>query len=675
MFRHWVCIVMLSLIGSPLWAQNDKAIKREREEMISEQRVALVIGNGKYKHIDALKNPVNDAHAMAEALSVCDFTVSMHTNLDLDSLNTVVYKFGQMIKRGGVGLLYYSGHGIQVDGENYLVPVNAKIQEEYQIKTRCLNMKEVLEAMKVAGNRVNILILDACRDNPFANRFRSSGSGGGLAKMAAPTGTFIAYATAPGDVAKDGDGFNSPFTAALVEKMHTPGLSIGDLFIDIRNRVRFATNQRQTTWDASSLTGKFYFRLPSNPPPPPVPPRQKDNDNIPSPSPLSLHEAAGLNRTEEVLRRLMGGVKVNTQDYAGQTPLHTAVRFNARETAEVLLNQHADVNFQDNVGQTPLHIAARYKADQVAELLLQQGAVVNVRDNRGRTPLDIANSSQAEGIIKVLRRYSDSGVETLEVGRTFKDCGECPEMVVIPSGSFMMGSPSSEKDRDDNEGPLHRVRIDYRFAVGVYEVTFAEWEACVNAGGCGGYRPSDRGWGRGNRPVINVFWEDAQSYVRWLSAKTGHQYSLLSESEWEYVARAGTTTPFYFGSTISTDQANYNGNDTYGTGRKGMYREKTLPVGSFKENAWGVYDMHGNVEEWVQDCYNDSYVGAPTDGSAWELGNCVRRVLRGGGWSSLPSNVRSAHRFGFSGNVRSAHRSRKTTFFVFGTGFRVLRRF
>ena len=134
----------------------------------------------------------------------------------------------------------------------------------------------------------------------------------------------------------------------------------------------------------------------------------------------------------------------------------------------------------------------------------------------------------------------------------------------------------------------------------MYEVTFSEWEACVSAGGCNGYRPDDRGWGRGNRPVMNVSWDDAQSYVRWLSSKTGHNYGLLSESEWEYVARAGTETPFYFGSTISTDQANYNGNYTYGSGREGVYRRKTLPVGRFSANVWGVYDMHGNVWEWVQ---------------------------------------------------------------------------
>ena len=251
-----------------------------------------------------------------------------------------------------------------------------------------------------------------------------------------------------------------------------------------------------------------------------------------------------------------------------------------------------------------------------------------------------------------------------EAGELFRDCAECPEMVVVPSGSFTMGSPNSEDSRDDDEGPRHRVHIGYPLAVGIYEVTFSEWEACVNAGGCGGYRPNDRGWGRGNRPVINVSWKDAQSYVCWLSQRTGHRYSLQSESEWEYVARAGTTTPFYFGSTISTDQANYDGDYTYGTGHKGLYRVTTVPVGSFSANAWGVHDMHGNVWEWVEDCHNYSYVGAPTDGSAWESGDCAKRVLRGGSWDYEPRVLRSASRIRNSTEIR-----------FIDYGFRVARRF
>ena len=239
-------------------------------------------------------------------------------------------------------------------------------------------------------------------------------------------------------------------------------------------------------------------------------------------------------------------------------------------------------------------------------------------------------------------------------GRRFKDCAACPEMVVVATGSFMMGSSSSEKGRDSDEGPQHRVRIAQPFAVGVYEVTFAEWDACVSAGGCNGYGPADRGWGGGQRPVIYVSWNDAQAYVKWLSNKTGKRYRLLSEAEWEYVARAGTEAPFHFGMTISKNQANYNRN----------YGAQTVEAGSFPSNGYGLHDVHGNVDEWVQDCWNDSYSGAPTDGSAWTSGDCSGRVLRGGSWDSEHRNLHSADRDWGPANYRSIR-----------TGFRVARTF
>jgi formylglycine-generating enzyme required for sulfatase activity len=175
-------------------------------------------------------------------------------------------------------------------------------------------------------------------------------------------------------------------------------------------------------------------------------------------------------------------------------------------------------------------------------------------------------------------------------------------------------------------------------------VTFDEWDACIAAGGCK-HRPGDEGWGRGRRPVINVSWNDAKEYVAWLSKTTGKSYRMLSEAEWEYAARAGTTTPFSTGETISTEQANYDGNYTYAGGSKGTDRRKMVPVGSFKPNAFGLHDMHGNVWEWVEDPWHDSYKGAPTDGSAWAKdGDRSRRILRGGSWGLDPRLIRSALR-------------------------------
>ena len=234
-------------------------------------------------------------------------------------------------------------------------------------------------------------------------------------------------------------------------------------------------------------------------------------------------------------------------------------------------------------------------------------------------------------------------------------------MIVVPAGTYQMGSPAHEEGRSDNEGPVHRVTIGRPFAVGVYEVTFAEWEACVAGGGCKGYRPDDRGWGRGRRPVINVSWEDAVAYTRWLSEQTGRQYRLLSETEWEYVARVGTTTRYWWGDEVGRNRANCHGCGSqwepgfFGGGQ-------TAPVGSFAANGWGLHDVHGNVSEWVQDCNNESYVGAPSDGRAWESGDCGRRARRGGAWDYGTYFIRSADRSSNSADRRDD-----------GYGFRIAR--
>jgi formylglycine-generating enzyme required for sulfatase activity len=220
----------------------------------------------------------------------------------------------------------------------------------------------------------------------------------------------------------------------------------------------------------------------------------------------------------------------------------------------------------------------------------------------------------------------------VEPGSTFRDCDVCPEMVVVAAGSFTMGSARSEAGHQADEDPAHEVRLAAPFAVGRFEVTFDEWDACLADGGCDGYRPDDQHWGRGRRPVVDVSWEEANDYTEWLSRKTGQPYRLLSEAEWEYAARAGTTTPYSFGATIAGDQANFAG-------------EKTVAVGSYPASSFGLSDMHGNVWEWVEDCYAESYRDAPSDGIAVTPVGCEWRVVRGGAWNTTtPENMRTAFR-------------------------------
>jgi formylglycine-generating enzyme required for sulfatase activity len=224
----------------------------------------------------------------------------------------------------------------------------------------------------------------------------------------------------------------------------------------------------------------------------------------------------------------------------------------------------------------------------------------------------------------------------------FKDCASCPHMMIVPAGEFTMGSPPAEQQAEAQ----HRVTIATSFAVSKFEITFEDWNACVSDGSCDNARPNDEGWGRGRHPVIHMSFDLAKTYVVWLSRKTGKTYRLLTEAEWEYAARAGTTTTFAFGDSLSPGSANYNAS-TDGSGPSEENRQKSVPVGSFPPNAFGLHDMHGNVSEWVEDCFHNDYTAkAPTDGSAWVEGNCTGRVLRGGSWEDSDAELRSAARVG-----------------------------
>lgn len=241
-----------------------------------------------------------------------------------------------------------------------------------------------------------------------------------------------------------------------------------------------------------------------------------------------------------------------------------------------------------------------------------------------------------------------------------RDCDVCPWLVVLPAGGFTMGTADDEPELDQNELPRRRVRVG-SFAIGQFEVTFEQWDACVAAGAC---RPidNDEGWGRASRPVIHTRWDDAQAFVAWLSKRTGRHYRLPSEAEWEYAARAGTSTPFGLGERIEPSQANFAGGFTYNGSHRGVDRQQTLPVGSFPPNAWGLHDLHGNALEWVQDCWHDNYERAPRDARPWLKGcSDPRHVIRSGSWYDAPRYARSA----FRGSIEVGN--------GFALGFRVAR--
>lgn len=242
-----------------------------------------------------------------------------------------------------------------------------------------------------------------------------------------------------------------------------------------------------------------------------------------------------------------------------------------------------------------------------------------------------------------------AGAQVPEPGEVFRDCPECSEMVVVPSGDIEIGSNDTPYEK-----PIHKVTIAKPFAIGRREVSFAEWDACVTDGGCR-HRPDDRGWGRGAHPVIDVSWDDAQAFITWLSQKAQKRYRLPSEAEWEYAARAGTVTGFWWGRAVGANNANCE--DCSPTPAR-----KSVAGGTFRPNGFGLYDTAGNVAEWVEDCWNDTYRGAPNNGTAWTQGQCRQRVLRGGSFSSRSTVIRSAARFRYDRDVR-----------YYANGFRVAR--
>lgn len=256
-----VLSVLGLLVGSPAKSQepNRQLVQNASPNTSTGKRLALVIGNSAYPNAP-LKNPVNDAQDIAAALRALGFEVISRENVNQNDMKRAIREFGEKIRGAAVGLFYYAGHGVQVNGENYLVPVDAKVESEQDVEYECVKAGFALAQMDAARNSMNIVILDACRNNPFARSFRSESKG--LAQMDAPSGTLIAYATAPGSVASDGSGRNGLYTQELLKQMRTSGLGIEDVFKRVRISVRAATQQKQTPWESSSLVGDFYFTRP-----------------------------------------------------------------------------------------------------------------------------------------------------------------------------------------------------------------------------------------------------------------------------------------------------------------------------------------------------------------------------------------------------------------------------
>jgi formylglycine-generating enzyme required for sulfatase activity len=506
-------------------------------------RIALLIGNGDYQNAATLANPVNDAKDMAAVLENLGFQVTVKLNASKRTMKYAVRDFGQRLQNGDVALFYYSGHGLQSNDRNYLVPQEADIKSDDEVEFEGFDAKRVLRQMeRVNHGGINIMILDACRNNPFQTKDIRKG----LAKMKSPVGSLIAYATAP-DMASYGDNQerNSIYTKYLLKALREkPWMNILDLLTEVTGKVVAETGGKQIPWKSDSLRTQFCF----------------------------------------------GGC------------------------SDVAWIEPAVSSEPEKKGR--LYIAGLHNAK----------SVVTPQPNR-----------QSIVAAKVFRDRLQDG----SLG---------PEMVWIPGGSFKMGDLQGDSYSD--EKPVHSVTVK-RFAMGRVEVTFAEYDKFAEA--TGRKKPKDNGWGRGNRPVINISWEDATAYAAWLSQQTDQTYRLPTEAEWEYAARAGTETVRYWGN--NPDEACRYANVHDKTSKKeNAYGwtphnctdgyAKTAPVGSFKPNTFGLFDMLGNIWEWTCSEYENKYRGKEKRCISKHHAKNSTLSQRGGDWDDGPGWVRSAFRLG-----------------------------
>ncbi|GAB2175712.1 hypothetical protein DLREEDagr8_12700 [Dongia sp. agr-C8] len=593
----------------------------------AEPRIALIIANSNYKgDIGSLKNPVNDGKLIGEALKKVGFNVRLVTDGDQTAMKKALNGFSEDLAKAGssaTGLFYYAGHGLQVSGQNYLVPVSANIKREGDVDLEALSAEAVLKVLSFSGVKVQIVILDACRNNPLMRSFRSNTMG--LAKVDAPIGSFVAYSTAPGSVAADGQGANSPFATALAAEVQKPGASIEEMFRNVRAKVIADTDSQQVPWDSSSLTAPFYF--------------SKD-----------FSAAGSTAAVEQAFWQSIQGSS-DPADF------------------EAYLKKFPKGSFVDLANN-------RVKA-------LKEGAATA----QAAQPAAAPAPTQTAALTQPAATGGSKSIEltpppaSLKPGVVFRDCKDCPEMVVIPAGSYMMGSPDGEKGRSESEGPQHKETIPRAFAIGKFEVTVGQYRQFVAATGHGigfsclyyrddknqfeprqGATYAEPGWEQGeDYPAVCLIYSDAQAYAEWLSKVTGQRYRLPTEAEWEYAARAGTKTSRYWGDTADQQCSYANGADQ--TYKKRVPDDpgfidcsdgykNTAPVGTFKPNAWGLYDMLGNAFEYTLDCMNTGYDGSDHKGAAAGGGACGKYVIRGASWGRPPNDIRSAKRVGMAPDLR-----------------------
>lgn len=560
------------------------------------KRLALVIGNGDYKNAVSLPHSVNDAKKMATALRKLGFKVILKLNANEKTMTKAVRDFGQRLHSGDMGLFYFSGYGLQFENHNYLIPRWANIQNEANLEFEGLNVRYVLRQM-THGNRdsVNIVILEANRDNPYKYlNFKT-----GLEKMESQAGTVIAYAAAPHKVSFRDNIYTQTLLTALRDKAH---LRINELLADVKKQVVAKTNGKQMPWHTTSLIKPVCFgkcRIVINN----VSQQLRECERHFQANRLT--SGAG-GSAFDCYKKVLAKNSKNAKALAGLKKI---------EKRYLKWIKRALDRGQNNKAQQYLASLRRVNPTAPTRLFNLEAWVQSHRPD-------------------ILQNKNKFTPNTFTAGKTFRDHLQDgslgPKMVWIPPGSFKMGDLQGEGNSD--EQAVHEVSIE-GFGMGQYEITFEEYDRFVEA--TGNRRPNDN-WGRGQQPVIWVSWQEATAYAQWLTQDTGRFYRLPTEAEWEYAARAGTQTNYWWGNDIGYNMANCASSGSIWSDKQ------TSPVGNFGPNQFGLYEMLGNVWEWTCSAYGLIYLGG--EQHCVDKTSSLKMVLRGGSWFLNPKLCRAAVR-------------------------------
>jgi formylglycine-generating enzyme required for sulfatase activity/uncharacterized caspase-like protein len=593
-----------------------------------ERRIALVVGNGGNngnngnngnRGSDAIPpgNATNDARSMGALLASLGFEVSVLTDGTPQQMQRALAAFHARLAGGGVGLFYFAGHGLQVGNETILVPDGIDGRSPASLLAHGIDLDAVLAAMSAPrADKINLVILDTCLQNPF-RATRTVLPGASL-----PEQTLISYATAPGGFAADGKD-HGVYTRALLRALAAaPERDIDGIMRGVEHTVRADTGDQQRPWTVSSLAGSFRFAR--------YPGTHVTSLALADATVVSLQSRGIMPKDSSEQYELTFWDSIKNSNYASDYEAYLKAypdgRFAGLAKARIARLQAAASAPAPSAAPNPVAPAppAASKA--------QAGAV---------QPAHPVAASPSAPVPTAPKAPVKSAANVPGAGES-KDCSACPVMVPLPPGSFTMGSNSG----DISERPPHHVTIAAPFAIGKYDVTVEQWNACVAANACP--KLSGENGAAANLPARDLSWDDVQQYIKWLGKVTGKPYRLPTEAEWEYAARGGTATQYWWGEQMRKGNANCKGcGDPW-------HDEGPENVGTFAANPYGLYDMGGGVWQWVSDCWHSTYKDAPTDGRAWDSSGCDMRVIRGGSWREGADYMLASTRFKYSQSVRQS---------------------